>query len=258
MSTFTTGIKQCSGSKGSMPKSVFGRHLAIFIAVMISILTAAGCGNKDEMRQQSSAKVIFGENDSKKVLMSESDIAGAIGLMTKGCTVTHIGNGLAITAGHCIAMGNSTISEDTPCGNNTDVVWGYTEDNKHGSLKSTCVGMDKYYYKLLPDRIDFAVLRYDPFPAETLSISKKAPGLQEKITIYSHPDKRTLETSGWCEVKFNGIGSDSKFGYFCDTERGSSGAPVMDERMQVIGIHNGGKLSTYNHATPLSALGNLL
>ena len=46
---------------------------------------------------------IIGSNDLTQIILEDHnyDLVNAIGLMKIGCTVTHLGNGIAITAGHC-------------------------------------------------------------------------------------------------------------------------------------------------------------
>lgn len=224
-----------------------------FICQILFLLMAVAC-NRSHNMGVSDTKYIFGENDLKKVMMSQGGHIEAIGLMSKGCTVSHIGNGIVVTAGHCIKI-NFIESSTSPCGQNTEVTWGYTDDNKENNLKSRCVELIEYEYTGNAGPIDYAILRYDPFPDKSLTVKKGFPVEGEAINIYSHPEKRTLEESGWCEITGTMLTARSKFTYFCDTERGSSGAPIFDKDMAILGVHNGrDKDRTYNHATPLFEL----
>ena len=62
------------------------------------------------------------------------NIVNAIGLMKIGCTVTHLGNGLAITAGHCFKNISKHIYKNIDCSleDKYSVIWAYA--NSHNNL----------------------------------------------------------------------------------------------------------------------------
>ena len=90
---------------------------------------------------------------------------------------------------------------------------------------------------------DYAILRYENPPETSLKVQKGIrPEKGEKLTIFSHPNGVPLSWSGWCEHVGDHDQGD-RFEYHCDTKRGSSGAAVLNEDYEIVGIHNQG--STY-------------
>ena len=202
------------------------------------------CG-KDEVA--SSGKIIIGQNDLVKVSNTDERLERVIkstGIMVLGCTVTHIGDGLAVTAGHCL--------KDNACHDaKYDVVWGYTEEEK-GYMRSKCTEIVDTQFS---NSKDYAVLRYSPAPTVYAEYNM-APQMtnESKITIFSHPKMRTLENSGWCSIR-NIVSGTYKFTYQCDTEGGSSGAAILNEDYEVIGVHNlGSYYMNANAGTILAAI----
>jgi V8-like Glu-specific endopeptidase len=196
---------------------------------------------------------IIGTNDLVPVLQDGANIpvkyAGLVdgfGRLSNGCTATHIGNGLAITAGHCFNS-PSTRKDNSPC-STYSVAWGFRKDDA-AYLTSKCQVI------LAGEQSrnrDYAIFVVRPIPPVTVAIDWKArPAVNTPITIFSHPRSRPLEWSQLCSVQPNtngGWGSDM-FSHQCDTEPGSSGASVLDDAtLKVIGIHDGG-IVPWNYAT---------
>lgn len=215
--------------------------------------SVVGCGAADQSHTPASQeKVIIGDNDFVKINPTTESLSGiteAIGAMVRGCTATHIGNGIVITAGHCLPTYDCSATD-------YDVVWGYT-DSQRGIGRSQCV---EVIAKELSNARDYAILRYDPVPPAQLDVELSGkPQKGSLMTIFSHPRLRTLENSGWCQVGGN-IATSEKFTYTCDTEGGSSGAAILDRNFRVVGIHNLGanyqqyNAGTYITSTPLASI----
>lgn len=242
----------------------------------------------------SQASQIIGTNDLVKVSINGSNVDStlrkyldAIGLLVMPipqseksgvCTVTHIGNGYAITAGHCFLKGDgrSTLSQES-C-SDMKVYWGYRKNEFPSDSKASLVGIgncEKIVYAQLTRDLDFALIKLDKAPQTTIPLElKQKPRSGSKLTILSHPHGRPLEWSRYCGLKearevlgvFSGTSSlGAYFFYTCDTEGGSSGSAVLavsDNSIQMIGVHNAGpdigaNAGTYIHLVDraLSAAG---
>lgn len=229
--------------------------------VVAVLAFAAGCTHSDagedlEKTESISQAKIIGTNDLVPVTNDGANIPAkygplldAFGLLTMGCTATHIGNGLAVTAGHCFRA-PSQRKNDAPC-SNVSVDWGVRED-KASYLRSTCVIV--LAEEQSGDR-DYAIFRVDPAPPVHIDPDFAArPAIDTSITIFGHPQRRPLEWSKTCPLKdgsSGGWGLD-QFSHKCDTEPGSSGSSILDDvTLKVIGIHDGGT-STWNYGTYLA------
>lgn len=111
---------------------------------------------------------IIGQNDFVFVRADRGNIpekfqnlVESIGWTNYGCTVTHIGNGYALTAGHCFEA-TAQLQKDKGC-SYASVEWGYRE-GKNPSLKSDC----ERIVALQNDQKenDFAILKMKSYPKE--------------------------------------------------------------------------------------------
>jgi V8-like Glu-specific endopeptidase len=220
------------------------------------MILIGGCGEIDSPSNKE-FNTVHGENDLIPVKGDGSNIPqkyrpllDAIGLMDGGCTVTHLGNGIAITAGHCFLgyFGD----DDVIYRCNHASKWGYRQ-NKNDNLTSNC---EYIMARKFSDDGDYAILRVAPIPPVKIAFDAVHPiSTSSVITIFSHPKRRPLEWSQYCSVESGKKGGKGPnyFTHQCDTEGGSSGAPVIDDTMlKIVGIHNGGN-DNWNHATYLSA-----
>ncbi len=206
---------------------------------------------------------IIGDNNLVKVegILAENPKLKAIGRMELGCTATHIGNGIAITAGHCFTKENlEEKKEKVPCSaGEHDVRWGVNYDDGEGYMRSHCteiLAIEKNKRK------DYAIFRVSPVPDYKIDVATDYKvSVDDEISIFSHPRRRPLEWSNWCKVEgFLERSAKNQFYYSCDTEGGSSGAAVLNKNNEVIGIHNfyNGMLNrngaTLVSSTPLSSI----
>lgn len=196
---------------------------------------------------------IIGSNELTPVLQDGANIPekyrpmiDAFGKISMGCTATHIGNGLVITAGHCFEAPEKRIN-NKPCDKIT-VDWGYRRD-KAPYLKSKCLVV---LAAELNDNRDYAIFKVDNPPPVSVEVDLTARSKEgSKITIFGHPQLRPLEWSQVCTVEnsSNGSWGSDQFSHQCDTEPGNSGSTVIDDTtLKVIGIHDGGRVP-WNYAT---------
>lgn len=204
---------------------------------------------------------IIGANDLRSVLEDGARLSDgraldpryralvdAFGTISMGCTATHIGGGLVLSAGHCFDAPSSGMRNQA-CGNVT-VRWGVRRD-KAAYLTSRCT---EIVDARLSRDIDYAIFRVSPAPAAKVDVDLSArPPVGRRITIFGHPQLRPLEWSGTCTVQSGlAVGYGQRhFAHQCDTEAGSSGSTVLDDTtLRVIGIHDGGSPS-WNYASYL-------
>lgn len=211
--------------------------------------------------------IIIGKDDFVKVVNNGANIPekyreyiNAFGLLSVNCTATHIGNGLAITAGHCFSAPEKR-ADNVECPEGVTVQWGYRRDAKP-YLVSHCVKILSYeqnFYR------DYAIFTVNPAPESFVPPSLDARPLKgRRITMFGHPQTRPLEWSQYCTVGATNTknGSDL-FAHGCDTEPGSSGSVMIDdESLQIVGIHASGRplmnYATFLLASPIKQIMNTL
>ena len=197
---------------------------------------------------------IIGNNELTPVVQNGANIPSqlrplinAFGLISMGCTATHIGNGVVLTAGHCFDAPEKR-ADNVACPSNVTVKWGLRQDAAP-FLQSKCTKI--LAYELNADR-DYAIFTVDKAPTEKVAVDlgKKAT-LGTQITIFGHPQARPLEWSQTCTIQSaqKGGWGKNQFSHQCDTEPGNSGSTVISMKsLKVIGIHDGGRLP-WNYAT---------
>lgn len=230
------------------------------LGVVAVVGFAAGCAAQEDTSAEPTAiaeqEKIIGANDFVVVKNDGANIPekyrsliDAFGSLSMGCTATHIGGGVAITAGHCFGAPR-TRKDNVPC-NNVTVKWGVRAD-KPAYLTSKCTII--LTEEQNGDR-DYAIFKVDSVPPVALGVDyARRPAVNTRLTIFSHPQRRPLEWSQVCTLRTGskgGWGVD-QFSHQCDTEPGSSGATVLsDDGLKVVGIHDGG-LVPWNYGTYLT------
>lgn len=196
----------------------------------------------------SDVEKIIGENDlvavnadASNIPLKYKELVNAFGLMSMGCTATHIGNGYVLTAGHCFWAPEELV-KDQPCADTT-IEWGVRE-GVTSYLKSTC---EKIVAAQRNSKNDFAILKVSPAPnvAVGVELNRKATA-GDIVTIFSHPEELPLRWSKTCTVEsvLDPKLSPDALQHKCDTNPGSSGATIIDTTTnKVIGIHDGGRLN---------------
>lgn len=224
-----------------------------FLGLALFLYAFSAC---ERRTTQSDLKRVIGDDDlitvdsdARNIPYELRPIVDAIGELSVGCTVTHIGGGFALTAGHCLQAGAR--KEDLSCSGKT-VTWG-----KRAGSSTSVSKCERIVVMQQNETGDFALLKVSDPPKAFVSPSlDKRPAEGTKVTIFSHPDGQPLQWSQYCAVKALDP-SDQEytpemFGYVCDTSHGSSGAAVIDvNKMTVVGIHNGGS-NTRNFGTYLA------
>jgi V8-like Glu-specific endopeptidase len=172
----------------------------------------------------------------------------AFGILSSGCTATHIGQGLVLTAGHCVP-GSVERGARAGCWKDASIQWTYRAGTPLGEV-SSCVRVLHAEFELFQK--DFAILAVENPPKAFVDVDREArPKSGAGLTLFGHPQKRPLEWSRYC-VLTEAPRSYQKgfyFGHQCDTEPGNSGSVVIDvKNLRVVGIHNGGEVPL-NYAT---------
>jgi hypothetical protein len=196
---------------------------------------------------------IIGTNELMPVIENGANIPAkygplinAFGLISMGCTATHIGNGLAITAGHCFDA-RSKRGKLADC-SKWEIKWGLRKDAEP-YLVTKCKSV--LAYELNKDR-DYAIFTVDQIPSAFVEVSLSAPAkIGSTVTIFGHPQGRPLEWSQTCTLEdaSKGDWGKNQFSHQCDTEPGNSGSTVLDDTsLKVVGIHDGGR-APWNYAT---------
>jgi hypothetical protein len=230
-----------------------------------SLLACLGCGESDELIESESGSVIIGSNDLLPVSANGDNVAARYRGLLDGfgrmlipsgggyalCTATHLGNGVAISAGHCVGAPATRVNNQ-PCPG-VQVEWGL-RTGKGATLRSNCTTI---LAMELNSAHDYMIFRVDQAPPAAVGFDTAIPPAGTPLTIFSHPGGRPLEWSRTCSVINRG---GDQFGYQCDTQGGSSGASVLrDDTLRVVGIHWGGggnqNIATYLGRTATDALG---
>lgn len=162
----------------------------------------------------------------------------AVGRMAGiACTGTHIGDNMVLTAAHCL------LAESLEDCRGTSIEW--------GSRLASC---ERVLFAELNEDRDIAVFVADYAPPTQLSIDAcRMHGPGDRISLLSYPERGPLQWSGYCMLEaLPGLGQ-SQIAHVCDTQPGSSGAPLIDaDSGKVIAVHTGAA-TAWNQATLLAA-----
>lgn len=176
----------------------------------------------------------------------------------KYCTGTLIDTNLFLTAGHCI--NSSTVPSDSRKPHH-HVSFRY-EKNSNGSklLKEEHFRIEKvlelsnpYLTDLQRDELDYAILELSGTPGKTFGITKIAKEeakQSDKLLIIQHPQgaPKKVDTG-----TLNILGPVRMY-YDIDTESGSSGAGILNEEGELVGVHSNAGC-TSDKETPGNNLG---
>lgn len=237
---------------------MLAKTLSLLVAVPVAIL-AIGCAaptdGEDEVEVARQMKII-GANDLVVVKDSGANIPekyraliDGFGILSMGCTATHIGDGMVLSAGHCFNA-PSTRRDNVACPN-IKVKWGFRADSA-AYMESQC----EVIRTMETNRNrDYAILKVNPAPPVALEVDFGArPDTDTSLTIFGHPRRRALEWSQVCLLQPGSVGGWGldQFSHQCDTEPGSSGSTILDDTtLRVIGIHDGGT-TRWNYGTYLT------
>lgn len=189
---------------------------------------------------------VIGENDltpanpdAPNIPEKYKKLIYAVGFIDSGCTVTHIGNGYALSAGHCF-WSPPKLTENVNC-DDIKIQWGFFE-NAPAYMVSRC---EMILFEQRNSVNDFAIIKVSPIPKTYVEIELNRKAQQgDDITIFSHPNQKPLHWSKNCIVEkvLSNLFSPETLQHKCDTEPGSSGAAILDvNTLKIVGIHNGGR-----------------
>lgn len=221
----------------------WGKHMKLLVTTLLTIASLNVFAGHPTIEK------IIGTNDLVAVDATGSNIPEkyrniieAFGIISMGCTATHIGNGLVLTAGHCF-WADEVLQKDQPCADTT-IAWGVRE-GKEATLTSTC----EMVLFAQRDSIgnDFAIMKVSPAPEASVGVElERKAEVGDQLTIFSHPEELPLRWSPTCVVE-NPTDTElppQAMQHKCDTNPGSSGATIIDENtMKVVAIHDGGRLT---------------
>ena len=179
--------------------------------------------------------------------------ANAVGLFHGDlqCTATYIGGGIAITAGHCVSAGVYE-RRNRPC-DNMPIEWAYRVDNLPyvSRCRRLLAAKDSKPY-------DYAIMEVHPLPRSEVRAVHNAgtsSGVTAPGVIFQHPGGKPLQFAGSCHIPPYAGG----FSHLCDTEKGASGALILEESTRfAVGIHwgdtGGSNAGLYLGHTPLGEI----
>lgn len=165
-------------------------------------------------------------------------------------------NGHFLTNNHCI--------EDQSGASTLEVWWRYqssTCDGTTGTKEYVTTGAQ---FITTNKNLDFTLLQLnDPEPAQKygyIPITNRLPIKGEKIWIPQHGGgnikkfavESDMDQGGYAVVdsdNLDGWIANSDFGYYADTEGGSSGSPVLDSQNKLLGLHHFGLPTGYTCGT---------
>jgi hypothetical protein len=107
-----------------------------------------------------------------------------------------------------------------------------------------------------PDELDFALIRLEhPIDAEPVRFATDAAEPKDPLIVLQHPRRAPLRVAFGQTIAYNANGT--RLQHNAGTETGSSGSPCLNQRLEVVGLHNAtrypphGALADYNTAVPM-------
>ena len=186
--------------------------------------------------------------DASNIPEIYKDYVDAIGWTNYNCTVTSIGHGLALSAGHCFDA-TAEITRNKSC-RYAKIRWGY-RGGQSSNHQSQC---ESILVMLKSRTADFAILKISQPPKAMVPVDLDHPAqIGDELTLFSHPNGKPLQWSQYCLLEWPQHPNvpTEKMSYTCDTDGGSSGAVILSTHSaKIVGIHNGG-FETINYGTHL-------
>ena len=208
--------------------------------LIVTLLAVGSHGSLDVEKIIGENDLIAVKEDASNIPFRYRDKIDAFGMLSMGCTATHIGKGIVVSAGHCFWAPPEAI-ENQSCAE-VSVAWG-VRGQKAAYLVSKC---EKIIMAQKSHLGDFAIIQVSPVPPVFISpdLHRRAI-IGDTLTIFSHPDGLPLFWSQLCGVerKLDPALPPTSIQYQCDTNPGSSGAAIIDAlSLKIVGIHDGGRV----------------
>lgn len=236
--------------------SLFRFRMFLYMSIVLfSLFTSTVCVAQPDGVGSKTYGLVIGDDDRKEVtelwLNEHPKYRGlfdAIGMLCLNgnnpngscragggqCTATHVGSGLVITAGHCFSNSSAYEQSNLPCSPAT-IQWGYRKD-RPSYLTSRCTRVRALKH-IRP--YDYAILEVDPIPpvyVRAIPNAGSSSGVSSPGTMFGHPYGRALTWSGTCYMP----PFASAVAHTCDSEKGTSGALIIeDNHLVAVGIHYG-------------------
>lgn len=233
--------------------------LALFMIVSFEISFVQAQETLDPNRIIGVNDFVLVKTDLSNIPLKFRSSMAAIGKLSSGCTVTHIGQGYAVTAGHCFwqTFFDEELKLNETCSTET-ITWAWTEGS-HNNKTSQCLEVIAMQ-RSETENLDFAIMKISDAPAAQVDIEwKKKPKAGSFVTIFSYPEEAPLSWSKSCRIK-KITGKDVLPGlmhHVCDTLTGSSGAAVLDVITgKIVGLHKAGDGETLEDGTTTPAVEN--
>lgn len=176
-----------------------------------------------------------------KAARSVAKLIMTIDFDTLSCTGFMVSPDLMLTNQHCVPSASVCASTYAKFGYERDATGKEAASKDYRCLKLVEVNAE----------LDFALLRLDGSPGSAerwgfLTFAATSHVLKQPLALVQHPDgdpKRVALHD--CNVTtFQAVGKQlgvfSDFGHKCDTLTGSSGSPLLDKDMRVLGLHHMG------------------
>jgi V8-like Glu-specific endopeptidase len=193
---------------------------------------------------------IIGQNDlvlvnaeATNVPVKFRSVVDAFGIMSMGCTATHIGQGYVLTAGHCFRANEIPMQNKSCTG--VSIRWGH-RSGRSAYMVSNCETIVAAQRNNTEN--DFAIIKVSPVPRVSIEVDLRRKALSgDSITIFSHPLEEELQWSKNCTVEsiLDPMLPQQALHHKCDTNPGSSGATIINSVTgKIVGIHDGGRLTS--------------